>query len=76
MSTYLLIGLALGVFRALCEVSDYLHGWYQRRKIVHFGASVDEFAWLFFWSLLGALLIMFIWPLWLWHKFTEHWREA
>ena len=72
---YLMIGLALGLCRALVELIDYLVGWYRVRHFVHFDASLGEFAHVFFFAMFMTSLLVFFWPLWVWHKFNEY-RQA
>ena len=75
LDIYLSIGLVLGLARAAHDLGSYLIYWYRQRNIVHFGASLNEFGFDVFIAAIVALLIMWFWPLWLWHKFSEHHRE-
>jgi hypothetical protein len=76
MGTYLLIGLVLGLLRAVHICAGYLRDWYRWRGTLNFRASVDEFVGLLVFSEFIAVLIMFAWPLWIWHKFSEYRQET
>lgn len=76
LNVYLSIGLILGILRALVELASYLYDWYRARDIVHFGASLEEFAHLTFFCALLVLLLLVFWPLWVWHRFSRYRREG
>jgi len=72
ISTYLALGLTLGLVRLLWHSAEYLIGWYRYRHVLDFGATVEEAIWGYVWLLVVAVLLMPFWPLWIYFKIREY----